>query len=216
MMFADRNDAGRRLLAPLAEWRGRGAVVLALPRGGVPVATEIARGLEAGLDLLIVRKIGLPQQPELAMGAVVDMAEPTVVRNEQVIEAARVTEAQFDRVRDQEIAELTRRRQCYLAERRHLPLRDRIIIIVDDGLATGTTMIAALRAVRQQAPREVVVAVPVAAADSLQRVKSLADEVIAIAAPDDLGSIGAYYRDFRQLSDADVTEALAAFDSAGR
>ena len=106
MMFADRNDAGRRLLAPLAEWRGRGAVVLALPRGGVPVATEIARGLEAGLDLLIVRKIGLPQQPELAMGAVVDMAEPTVVRNEQVIEAARVTEAQFDRVRDQEIAEL--------------------------------------------------------------------------------------------------------------
>jgi putative phosphoribosyl transferase len=216
MMFADRKDAGRRLLAPLAEWRGRRAVVLALPRGGVPVATEIARGLEAGLDLLIVRKIGLPQQPELAMGAVVDMAEPTVVRNEQVIEAARVTEAQFDRVRDQEIAELTRRRQCYLAERRHLPLRDRIIIIVDDGLATGTTMIAALRAVRQQAPREVVVAVPVAAADSLQRVKSLADEVIAIAAPDDLGSIGAYYRDFRQLSDADVTEALAAFDSAGR
>ena len=144
MSFADRADAGRRLAAALARYKGRNAIVLALPRGGVSVAKEVAAALGAAIDLVLVRKIGVPMQPELAMGAVVDGPEPLVVRNDDVIALAGISEAAFNRVRDREIAEIARRRSAYLGERPHPTVAGRVAIVVDDGIATGATMRAAL------------------------------------------------------------------------
>jgi predicted phosphoribosyltransferase len=210
MIFVDRSDAGRRLLPELEPYRSRRPLVLALPRGGVPVATEIARGLGAELDLLIVRKIGLPSQPELAMGAVVDAAEPIIVRNEDIIRTGNVTTAAFNRVLKRELAELARRRIHYLGDRPRPVIDDRVVIVVDDGLATGTTMLAALRALRQQSPAEVIGAVPVGAADAVARIRPLADRVVCLEASDAFGALGFFYRDFSQLSDVDVVTALTA------
>lgn len=213
MNFIDRTDAGRQLLGLLKDYRHRSAIVLALPRGGLPVAAEIARGLAAELDILIVRKIGLPWQPELAMGALVDASEPIVVRNEEVIAAAGVSAADFDRVLDRERIELARRRARYLRGRPHSTLKDRVVIVADDGLATGMTMLAAVEAVRKQSPAELVVAVPVAATDSLARVGLLADRIACVFSTPGLGSIGQYYLRFDQLSDEDVLDTLTAFDA---
>ncbi|HWA20708.1 MAG TPA: phosphoribosyltransferase family protein [Devosia sp.] len=208
MIFTDRTDAGRRLLAEFQSYRTRNPLVLALPRGGVPVAAEIARGLDAELGLLIVRKIGVPVQPELAMGAVVDAVEPVVVRNEDIIRAGNVSEAEFDRVLNRELAELARRRTHYLGDRPQPAVEDRVVIVVDDGLATGTTMLAALRALRRQSPAEVVVAVPVGAADAIKRIAPFADDIVCLESSDAFGAIGFFYRDFAQLSDDDVISAL--------
>lgn len=216
MIFDDRIDAGRQLLAHLGDYRDRHAVVLALPRGGVPVAAEVARGLGAEFDLLIVRKIGLPWQPELAMGALVDAPTPIMVRNDAVIRASGVGEAEFDRVLAKETAELQRRRERYLKGRAHRNMKGRTVVVVDDGLATGMTMLAAVTAVRAQSPAEIVVAVPVAASDSLERVREVADRVVCVEATSDLGSIGQYYRSFGQLEDAEVIATLAQFSPAAK
>lgn len=216
MPFVDRSDAGRRLAAALGKFRSQRAVVLALPRGGVPVAKEIAAELGGGIDLVLVRKIGVPDQPELAMGAVVDGPDPLIVRNEDVISLAGVTEAAFNAVRDRELAEIRRRRTEYLGDRTHPDLADSVAIVVDDGVATGATTRAALRAVRRQSPRRLILAVPVAPTDTLRELETEADEVICLEAHDVFGSIGAFYSDFAQVSDRQVKEILAAFPVEAR
>lgn len=211
MPFANRAEAGTRLADALDAYSGTDVVVLALPRGGVPVAAEIASRLGAPLDLLIVRKIGVPSQPELAMGAVVDGAAPVVVRNDDVIRAAGVTQAEFARVRDRELAEIERRRARYLAGRSPVEVGGRTLIVVDDGVATGATVRAALRGLRAKDPREIVLAIPVAPPDTVARLEEEADRVVCLEQPSPFWSIGEHYRDFSQLSDEEVIETLAAF-----
>jgi predicted phosphoribosyltransferase len=214
MAFRDRADAGKRLADALGAYRSQHPIILALPRGGVAVAAEIARALDAPLDLVLVRKIGVPYQPELAMGAIVDGANPLVVRNEDVIRLAAIGEAEFDAVRDTELAEIQRRRTRYLGDRSHPDLKGRVAIVVDDGIATGATTRAALRAVRAQKPKRLVLAVPVAPTESLRELRDEADEIVCLEDHEPFYAIGAYYRDFRQLSDDDVADALARFPAA--
>jgi len=210
MPFTNRTDAGIALAAALSRYRDRDPVVLALPRGGVPVAAEIARALDAPLDLVIVRKIGVPFQPELAMGAVVDGETPIIVRNEDVINLSGVGESEFQAVCRDELAEIIRRRQRYLGGRQPVGLAGRTAIVIDDGIATGATVRAALRATRLRKPRQLVLATPVAPTDTLRELRSEADEVICLEQHDFFGSIGAYYADFRQVGDDEVIALLAA------
>ncbi|SDR57752.1 Predicted phosphoribosyltransferase [Rhizobiales bacterium GAS113] len=211
MPFHNRADAGRRLARALAHHSRESVVVLALPRGGVPVAAEVASALNAPLDLLLVRKIGYPPQPELAMGAVVDGNTSIIVRNEDVIGAANVSEAEFDRVCRKELAEIERRSRCYLGGRKTVDIEARTVIVIDDGLATGATMRAALRALRQRNPKTIVLAVPVAPTETLEEMRRLADEVVCHEDYLFLGAIGAYYDDFRQVTDEAVVTTLARF-----
>ena len=208
MPFRNRVDAGRRRAEALAAYKNQQAVVLALPRGGVPVGAEIAKALEAPLDLVLVRKIGVPFQPELAMGAVVDGREPMVVRNENVIELTGVSESEFAAIRDREIEEIERRRKLYLGDRPHPEIKGHTAIVVDDGIATGATTRAALRAIRQRAPRKLVLAVPVAPTPSLAELRDEADDIVCLEDYEDFGAIGYFYDDFRQTSDAEVIELL--------
>jgi predicted phosphoribosyltransferase len=211
MPFADRRDAGRLLATALDRYRGEKVVVLALPRGGVPVAGEVAAALSAPLDLVLVRKIGVPSQPELAMGAVVDGDRPLTVRNEDVIRMARVSDAEFARVRERELMEIASRRERYLGGRPHPELRGRIAIVVDDGIATGATTRAALRSVRQFGPRKLVLAIPVAPTTTLSEFRDEVDEIVCLEDYEPFGSIGAYYADFAQVDDAEVKRILARF-----
>lgn len=214
MSFVDRTEAGRRLAEALDAYAGKEAVVLALPRGGVPVAAEVASRLGAPLDLLIVRKIGVPYQPELAMGAVVDGEAPVVVRNEDVIRQADVSQAEFDRVRDHELAEIERRRERYLAGRQPVDIAGRTAIVIDDGIATGATVRAAIRGLRRKKPAEIVLAVPVAPPDTVAMLETEADRVVCLEQPSFFQAIGLHYRDFRQVSDEEVIATLAAFPPA--
>jgi len=211
MTFRDRADAGRRLADALLAYRDQHPIVLALPRGGVVVAAEVARSLGAPLDLVVVRKIGVPDQPELAMGAVVDGPDPLVVRNEGIIGLSEVSEAEFATVRDRELAEIQRRRVRYLGNRPHPEIAGRIAIVVDDGIATGATTRAALRAVRKQKPKRVILAVPVAPTSTLAELRSEADEIVCLEDYEPFFAIGAYYADFGQVSDEEVVEILARF-----
>jgi putative phosphoribosyl transferase len=214
MPFSNRVEAGRQLAKALTAYKQQHPVVLALPRGGVPVAAEIAASLEAPLDLVLVRKIGVPFQPELAMGAVVDGREPLVVRNENVIELTGVSEADFAAIRDQELAEIERRRKLYLGDRPHPEIKGHTAIVVDDGIATGATTRAALRALRLREPRKLVLAVPVAPTQSLTKLRDDADDIVCLEDYEDFGAIGFYYADFRQTSDTQVIELLAQAKAA--
>jgi putative phosphoribosyl transferase len=211
MPFRDRSDAGKKLAAALKRYEGQNPVILALPRGGVPVAAEVAAALRAPLDLVLVRKIGVPMQPELAMGAVVDGAPPIIVRNEDIVREAMISESEFKQVCDVELAEIARRRRLYLGDRLPVEVKDRIAIVVDDGIATGATTRAALRATRMRAPKKLVLAVPVAAAETLREIRRDADDVICLEDYEFLGAIGLYYSDFRQTRDEEVIDALARF-----
>lgn len=216
MPFRDRKEAGQRLAQALAVYRGYDVVVLALPRGGVPVAAEVAAALGAHLDLVLVRKIGVPFHEELAMGAVADTAgQPCTVRNADVIAMLGMDEETFDAVRAGELREIERRRTAYLGDRPRAEVAGRLAIVVDDGVATGATTRAALRAVRRQRPAKLVLAVPVAPTDTLAELRGEADEVVCLEAYPEFGSIGLHYVDFRQLTDDEVTGILARFPPGG-
>ena len=208
-MFLDRKDAGAALAEKLRHLRARNPVVLALPRGGVPVGFEIAQALAAPLDLVLVRKIGVPWQPELALGAVTDGDDPQVFIDRNLATALAVPEDYITEETAREVEELERRRRAYRAGRAPLDIAGRAAIVVDDGIATGATMHVALQATRRRNPSWLVLATPVAAPDTLARLRPEADEVVCVETPAGLGAIGFYYRDFHQVSDAEVTAILA-------
>lgn len=206
-MFMNRIDAGRRLADRLRHYGNRRDVlVLGLPRGGVPVAYEVAQALNAELDVLVVRKLGVPFQPELAMGAIASGGGVSL--NDEVIAMAGVTARQFDRVRASEQKELERRERLFRGGRAPIAVKGRTVIVVDDGLATGATMRAALAALRTLLPARLVVAVPVAPEDAAERVAGICDEFVCVETPYDFAAVGQVYQDFRQTSDDEVRELL--------
>ena len=211
MLFQDRTDAGRRLARALVKYMAHRPVVLALPRGGVPVAAEVATALDAPLDLVLVRKIGVPTQPELAMGAVTDGENATIIRNSEIIEFCGVHEREFDAVCNEELAEIERRRERYLGDRARAEVKGEVVIVVDDGIATGATILAAVRAVRERKPKELVLAVPVAPLDTIEKLRAEVDDIVCLETPGDLGAIGYFYRDFHQVSDEEVIATLKRF-----
>jgi len=215
MPFRNRLDAGRRLAEALAGYRTQQAVVLALPRGGVPVAAEVASALDAPLDLILVRKIGVPAQPELAMGAVVDGGSPLIVRNEDVIMLAGISDTEFSAACDDELAEIERRRRLYLGHRERVDIADRVTLVIDDGVATGATTRAALRATRLRNPKKLVLAVPVAPTETLAVMREEADDVVCLEDHEPFGAIGLYYSDFRQISDREVVDMMSRFPLRG-
>jgi predicted phosphoribosyltransferase len=211
MPFKNRSVAGQQLAAALEGYKHQQPAILALPRGGVPVAAEVAAALKAPLDLILVRKVGVPFQPELAMGAVVDGSAPIVVRNEDVIRYSSIGEEEFQAVCDRELAEIERRRDRYLGHRRRVDVAGRTAIVIDDGIATGATVRAALRATRMRSPKRLVLAVPVAPTETIAALREEADDVVCLEDHEMFGAIGYYYADFSQVSDREVIEILARF-----
>jgi len=209
MKFADRSEAGRRLAGKLLHLKDQQPVVLVLPRGGVAVGFEIAQALAAPLDIVLVRKIGVPWQPELALGAVTDGASPETIIDRDLATALRVPESYIREETARQLEEIERRRESYCAGRPALEIAGRAAIVVDDGIATGSTMRVALQAVRRRAPARLVLAVPVAPPDTLAALGKEADDAVCLERPSALGAIGYYYRDFHQLSDGEVTDLLA-------
>jgi predicted phosphoribosyltransferase len=206
--FVDRLEAGVVLADRLKQFVGRDdVVVLALPRGGVPVGYEVARALGAPLDVFVVRKLGLPGHPELAMGAIASGG--VRVLNEDVLESITVPQAAIDAVTRTEQLELERRERAYRDGRPPVPIDERVVIIVDDGLATGSTMRAAVLAVRRLHPARVVVAVPVGAWETCEDLRAVADEVVCAFTPDPFRAVGLWYADFAQTTDAEVRRLLA-------
>lgn len=216
VMFHDRADAGRRLAQRLLGYRGKHPVVLALPRGGVPVAFEVAQALDAPLDLILVRKIGTPWQPELAVGAVADGDKPCVAVNQPILSELDISEDFVRKEARRQLAEIERRRKLYLAGRAPLPLAGKTAIVVDDGIATGATVEAALASVKHRGARHVVLAVPVAPPDTLSRLEKQVDEIVCLSAPSFFGAISVFYERFPQLEDREVVDLLRrANPSAG-
>ena len=207
-LFHDRTDAGRVLAADLAAYAGRSdIIVLALPRGGVPVAYEVARALGAPLDVFLVRKLGLPGQEEFAMGAIASGGIRLI--NEQVVEAYGISDAEIESVAAAEQRELYRRERSYRDGRPLTELAGRTVILIDDGLATGFTMRAAVLAIRQEAPARIVVAVPVAAAETCDEFRALVDDIVCSETPEPFQAVGIWYEDFAQTTDAQVHELLS-------
>ena len=211
--FRDRSEAGRRVAERLRHFRGReDAVVLGLPRGGVPVAYEVARELGVPLDVYVVRKLGLPGHEELAFGAIATGG--VRVLNKELIERLHMPAEWIDAIDAKERRELERRERVYRGERPPTDLAGRTVILVDDGLATGSTMLAAVEAVRQDDPARVVVAVPVAAPEVCRALQEVADEAVCVATPQPMRAVGLWYDDFSQTSDEEVRELLAKAASA--
>ena len=208
MAFVDRVDAGRRLAARLEYLESENPVVLGLPRGGVPVAFEVARALGAPLDVIVVRKLGVPFQPELGMGAIGEGGVRIV--NEDVLRVTRVSREELAVVEERERAELERRVQRLRGGRARVPLEGRTVVVVDDGIATGSTARAACQVARAQGAGRVVLAVPVAPWDWAARVRHDADETIGLHTPEQFYAIGEFYADFSQVSDGEVVEYLRA------
>lgn len=208
MRFRDRRDAGRRLAALVAELDLPTPIVLALPRGGVPVAAEVAARLGAELDVLVARKLGAPQQPELGLGAI---AEGGIrVLDLDLVRRLGLTEAALDAVTARERLELDRRVEAYRGSRPLPPVAGRAVVVVDDGVATGGTAEAALRSVRAGRPARLVLAVPTAAPDAVARLARVADDVVCVMTPESLTAVGQWYEDFTQTTDREVAELLAA------
>ena len=207
--FEDRRDAGRQLAAALMRYQQSRAVVLALPRGGVPVGFEVAKALRTPLDLLLVRKIGAPGHAELGIGAVVDGAEPQLVMNEEIVRRVRPPPGYIDEETRRQLAEIERRRHHYLGDRPPVRVEGRTAILVDDGIATGGTVRAALRGLSRIRPARLVLAVPVAPADSLDELAGDCDDVVCLATPEPFYAVGPHYRDFTQTEDDEVIRLLA-------
>jgi putative phosphoribosyl transferase len=205
--YDDRRHAGAVLAGRLEHFKGRNdVVVLALPRGGVPVAHEVARALDAPLDVFLVRKLGVPGHGELAMGAIASGG--VRVLNEDVVAAYRLPETVIDRVAREEQAELERRERTYRNGRTAVELRGRVVLLIDDGLATGATMKAAVEGVRAHNPARIVVAVPVGSPETCREFADVADEIVCASAPEYFAAVGQWYRDFSQTSDEEVRELL--------
>jgi len=209
-IFADRREAGRTLAARLEPYEAQRPVVLALPRGGVPVAYEVAEALQAPLDVLFVQKIGAPGHEELGIGAVVDGEHPQVVLNAEIERLTGATPDYVEAEVRKELQEIERRRKAYLGGREPLPVRDRTVLLIDDGIATGGTVRAALQGLKRAGAHPVVLAVPVAPADSLPVLKGEADEVIVLETPEPFFAVGLWYADFAQTTDEEVVSLLEA------
>jgi predicted phosphoribosyltransferase len=213
--FRDRREAGQALADKLGAYARRGdVVVLALPRGGVPVAYEVARALRAPLDVFVVRKLGVPGHEELAMGAVATGG--VRVLNDQVVQGFQITTDVLESVTAWERRELGRRERLYRGERQAPDVRDKTVILVDDGLATGATMQAAIAALRQQAPSRIVVAVPTAARETCEALRPAVDDVVCATTPDPFYAVGLWYEDFSQTTDDEVRDLLARAARADR
>ena len=208
MVFQDRRHAGRELAAQLLGLAPEQPIVLALPRGGVPVAVEVARALDAPLDVLTVRKLGAPQNPELAVGAVAE--DGTAVLNADLARRVGMTQAQFDRVIEREARELRRRMERFRDGWEPLDVSGRTVIVVDDGLATGLSDLAAVRALRRRGAARIVVAVPVGSPEAIAMLGEEADEVVCHTIPHELLGVGYWYEDFHPVSDEEVLALLAA------
>ena len=214
-LLRDRPEAGKRLARELMRYATRSDVlVLALPRGGVPVGFEVARALGVPLDVFVVRKLGMPFHEELAMGAIASGGAQLL--NEEVIQTYAISEDEIDRVIESETRELERRERLYRGDRPFPTLKDRIVILVDDGLATGSTMRAAVMALREEAPARIVVAIPVGAKDTCQEFQDVADEIVCLQTPEPFDSVGLWYQNFSQTSDREVHDLLARCRIASR
>lgn len=206
-LFLDRRDAGRQLAKLLQHYaHDHDPLILGLPRGGVPVAFEVARALDATLDIFMVRKLGVPGHEELAMGAIA--SGDVIVWNREVLDELRIAREHADAVIASERAELARRERAYRGDRPHPNVAGRTVILVDDGLATGASMRAAARALREQHPAELIVAVPVAAAETCRELSSEVDQVVCAATPEPFYAVGLWYHDFSPTTDREVAELL--------
>jgi predicted phosphoribosyltransferase len=204
--FADRREAGQRLARHLVDIRPADPVIVALPRGGVPVAAEIAKALGAPLEILAVRKLGAPGHPEYGVGAIAE--DGTRVIDPEATAVLGIRNGELDAITERERAELGRRVHTYRGDRPALDLRGRTVVIVDDGAATGLTDVAAIHAVRHQGPRWVIAALPVCSAEALELLRGEADQVVCLRAPRPFHGVGQWYRDFTQVSDQEVIDAL--------
>lgn len=207
-MFVDREDAARKLVERLPPLDPENSVILSLPRGGVPVGDVIARALGVPLDIVLVRKVGLPGQPEVAVAAVSDGDDPKIAVNQALAERVGLDENDIRALAETQFEEIRRRRQLYLHGRPSLSLAGKTVVVVDDGMATGATMRAALRMVRAEDPSRLIVAVPVAPPDSLAELARECDDIVCLEAPEDFRAVSLHYRKFDQVPDAEVTRIL--------
>ncbi len=209
-MFTDRKEAGRELAAALMRFKAESPVVLAVPRGGVPVAYEVARALEAPLDIIVARKLGAPGHHELGLGAIVDGDHPQSVLNEDIIRELRVSAQYIQTEIETELKEIRRRQTAYRKGRPAAEVAGRTVIVIDDGIATGGSIRAALRGVKRMGPGKLVLAVPVAPPETIAALSGEADEIVCLEAPEYFMAIGEFYDDFRQTRDEEVIELLEA------
>jgi len=209
-MFKDRKQAGKKLAEALLKYKAETPVILAIPRGGVPVAYEVAIALDAPLDIVVVRKLGAPGQPELGIGAVVDGDHPQGVLNEEIMAELAVSQDYLDREVARQLKEIRRRQEAYRGGRASEKIEGRTVIVIDDGIATGGSMRAALRGVRRSNPKRLVMAVPVAPTETIESLRPEVDDVVCLSTPEFFAAIGEFYEDFGQTSDKEVTELLDA------
>ncbi len=210
IVFSSRVEAGRMLAAALSSYKGKDVVVLGIPRGRLPVAREVADALQAPLDIVVVRKLGAPGQPELGIGAVVDGDHPRAIFNQEVIESLGVEDDYINREIERQLKEIKRREIAYRGGEPPVALAGKTVIVVDDGIATGSSVRAALRGVRRAKPRQVILAVPVAPAETLEALRHDADKIVGLETPQDFYAVGQFYRDFHQVSDDEIKRILAA------
>lgn len=209
--FKNREEAGRALASELSRRKLENPIVLAMPRGGVPVAIEIAKKLKAPLDFVFVRRIGFPGHKEVAMAAVVDGSAPELVLNEQIAAQIDIPQSYIDREMKAELQEIDRRRSEYTGMVAGPAITGRTVIVVDDGIATGTSMRATINALRRKAPKELIIAVPVAPSDAVQSLRPEVDSVICLATPEPFYAVGMHYKDFHEVTDGEIAAALAHF-----
>jgi len=207
-MFHDRKEAGQRLAEELLRYKHEHPVIIALPRGGVPVAFEVAKKLHAPLDIVIVRKLGAPDQKELAIGALVEGKKPLVFLNNYIMTSLRVSESYLKEEITIETEEMRRRQKMYRGEEQRVQLKDRTVIIVDDGIATGASMKAALMGLKADEPKKIILAVPVAPADIINEMEQIVDEVVCLKTPTLFFAVGKHYADFSQTTDDEVINLL--------